>query len=97
MLYADDILLFSLTSVGLQTLINIANRYITNHGLAFNPSKTECMISGGNPFSVQPEWSMEDHSLRMVPSIKYLGTMLSSSNVSDHKNNTVKPFIFACF
>ena len=81
MLYADDILLFSLTSVGLQTLINIANRYITNHGLAFNPSKTECMISGGNPFSVQPEWSMEDHSLRMVPSIKYLGTMLSSSSL----------------
>ena len=85
--YADDILLFSLTSVGLQKLINIANRYITNHGLAFNPSKTECMISGGNPFSVQPEWFMEDHSLRMVPSIKYLGTMLSSSKVSDHKNN----------
>ena len=44
--YADDILLTSLTATGLQTMINVAHKYITDHGLRFNPSKTECTIFG---------------------------------------------------
>ena len=42
--YTDDILLTSLTATGLQTMINVADKYITDHGLRFNPSKTECTI-----------------------------------------------------
>jgi hypothetical protein len=38
--YADDILLCSVTSSGLQRLSNKANEYINNHGLRFNPQKT---------------------------------------------------------
>ena len=44
--YADDILICSLSASGLQTLINEANRYICDHGLLFNPNKTECIIFG---------------------------------------------------
>jgi len=40
--YADDLMLTSLTLSGLQHLIEVADKYITNHGLRFNPLKTEC-------------------------------------------------------
>ena len=74
--YADDIMLCSLTSSGLQDLIEKANSYIKGHGLKFNPLKTECMVSGTNPFSVLPSWILENSILQVAPSIKYLGTVL---------------------
>ena len=40
--YADDIMLTSLTPTGLQSLNNAANKYISSHGLEFNPNKTTC-------------------------------------------------------
>ena len=52
--YADDILLLSTTASGLQKLIDIAGEYLVQHGLQFNPSKSHCMISGGNPFISVP-------------------------------------------
>ena len=48
--YADDLLLCSLSVSGLQTLINEANQYITQHGLRFNPSKTKCVTFGRSCF-----------------------------------------------
>ena len=41
--YADDILLASLTVTGSQSMINLADKYISDHGLRFNPLKTECV------------------------------------------------------
>ena len=75
--YADDILLCSLTSSGLQFLIDKADEYIKNHGLNFNPAKTECLLYGSNPFVKQPVWTLDDVSLKIVTSIKYLGTVIS--------------------
>ena len=34
--HADDLLFTSLTETGFQKLINVANEYITSHGLRFN-------------------------------------------------------------
>ena len=68
--YADDIMLCSLTSFGLQDLIEKANSYIKGHGLKFNPLKTECMISGTNPFSVLPSWILENSVLQVAPAEK---------------------------
>ena len=42
--YADDMLLCSLTVTGSQQMINMANEFISSHGLSFNPSKTECIL-----------------------------------------------------
>ena len=53
--YADDILLTSLSATGLQTMINVADKYITDHGLRFNPSKTECTIFGKCHLDPPPE------------------------------------------
>ncbi len=48
--------IISCTTVsGLQTLIKCANHYINEHGLAFNASKTSCVIFGKCYFE-QPKW-----------------------------------------
>ena len=39
--YADDLLVTSATVVGLQEILNYANKYVKSHGLRFNPMKTE--------------------------------------------------------
>ena len=57
--YADDILLCSTTSSGLQCLIDIAAGYVSSYGLSFNPHKTECLIKGVNPFNVTPTWKIK--------------------------------------
>ena len=71
--YADDILIASTTVTGLQNLINVANIYITNHGLRFNPSKTTCIINGKNPFLSKPKWYIGESSLETVQHMEYLG------------------------
>ena len=52
--YADDLMLASLTFSGLQHLIVVANKYITEHGLRFNPSKPECTIFGNYTLDPHP-------------------------------------------
>jgi hypothetical protein len=84
MCYADDILICSVTSHGLQCLINKAEEYIKNNGLRFNPAKTECMLFGKCPFIATPHWTMDNVSLSVVPSMKYLGTMLCYDNGTSH-------------
>ena len=66
-----------MTSSGLQHLIDKADVYIKNHGLNFNPVKTECMIYGVNPFVNGSSWILDNVSLKVVTSIKYLATTLS--------------------
>jgi hypothetical protein len=39
--YADDLMVMSTTVTGLQSLINIAVKHITERGLSFNPGKTD--------------------------------------------------------
>ena len=52
--YADEIMLTSLTSTILQSLINVANEYISLHGLIFNLRKTACTIFGTNHLTPLP-------------------------------------------
>ena len=64
--YADDVLLCSLTVTGLQALIDIANSYVTNHGLSFNPAKSQCVTFGKNMFSTKM-WHLNGVNLRGLP------------------------------
>ena len=78
-------LLCSSSVVGLQKMIDIATKYIINHGLRFNPSKTFCHIMGPNPYtSMQSSFSLllcppegRDYVSRSVPECS-----LGSKNIS---------------
>ena len=69
---------------------NKANRYIKQHGLCFNPSKTSCMLFGNNPFDSLPVWTIDGVNLLIESSITYLGAELSPhcGNKHTHPFNT---------
>ena len=70
--YADDIFLTSLPATGLQTMINVEDKYITDHGLRFNPLKTECTIFGKCHLDPPPEWRLGGTHLVQTNSVNYL-------------------------
>ena len=80
--YADDILVASTTTTGLQTLINVANNYLCRHGLTFNAAKTECITFGKTHFTKSPTWSIDSVILTDATEtgIKYLGAVLSGNS-----------------
>ena len=53
--YADDIILVSLSTVGLQQLINTASSFIKAGGLKFNPTKTVLHHISQAPFDDCPK------------------------------------------
>ena len=89
--YADDILITSTTVTGLQTLIDVANRYIGNHGLSFNPIKTQCIVFGRCMFEQRPIWNLNSCQLQDYSNsgITYLGAFLSK-NTRDHVDTRIK-------
>ena len=78
--YADDLLLCSLTIIGLQLLINEANNYITQHGLRFNPLKTTCVTFG--KCSYTRRWTLDGTTLQEVNEVKHLGVILANNSRS---------------
>ena len=82
--YADDLLLCSTTVTGLQNLINIANEFIVQNGLRFNPNKSTCITFGKIPFIYQPKWFNGDDQLRNEEYLKYLGAIIGNNNSSLH-------------
>ena len=78
--YADDLLLMSTTTVGLQRLINTSDTYIKSHGLNFNPSKTNCITFGKSNLTEMPTFMLGGFVLGEEPHISYLGITLSKSS-----------------
>ena len=74
--YADDLLLYSLSVSGLQTLSDDAHAYITNHGLIFNPSKTKRVTFGPSPYKYR-SWYMEGVRLDEVDQVTHLRVILA--------------------
>ena len=88
--YADDLLLASLTTTGLQDLINIAVSHITDRGLKFNPQKTVCMTYGKSHFTCPPHWEINNVGLAVKHRLDYLGTVLSKDNGKEHASSRIK-------
>ena len=87
--YADDVLLTSTTVTGLQRLIDVADKYISSHGLRFNPIKTHCITFGKTSFVKDPEWSLDGTVLTQSTNITYLGANLSNNNYN-HIESRIK-------
>ena len=92
--YADDLLLMSLTVTGLQKQIDASDKYITKHGLRFNPKKTTCVTFGKS--TVAPRsWSLQQIQLAESKEVKHLGVILSKdcrSHVTDRTQSARRAF-----
>ena len=81
MLYADDICIISLSSAGLQQLLNICSDYSELHDLKFNAKKSMCMYfsSSMNKHCGCPVIYLGNSICEFVKEVKYLGVMIHSS------------------
>ena len=90
--YADYLLLTSLTAPGLQCLVTVANKCITNHGLRLNSDKTEYNIFG--PCQLEIERSLNICYLDLgIAGFRYTSRarsfylhLLNCTNLSSHNN-----------
>ena len=69
--YADDLLLTSATSTGLHTLINSCQKYVEEHGLCFNPTKTSCTVIGKSPFTTEATFYISGVELQNAKTFKH--------------------------
>ena len=61
-----------------------AVKYVTSHGLHFNPMKTSCLIKGGCPSADNPIWYIGGNRLLVEDQIDYLGVAISSKSSNMH-------------
>ncbi|XP_061469509.1 zinc finger protein with KRAB and SCAN domains 7-like [Rhineura floridana] len=71
LLYADDMILLSLTPIGLRRLLTKLDSYCKNEGLQINYRKTKIMVFG-NRYQ-KHKWSIGKHPIEQCRSFKYLG------------------------
>ena len=81
MLYADDICIVSLSSSGLQQLLNICHDYCELHDLTFNAKKSMCMYFSidMNKHCGLPVIYLGNSVCQFLKEVKYLGVMIHSS------------------
>jgi len=90
-IYADDILLASGSTTGLQELICIASASIAKLGLQFNATKSLCSTVGKNVFTTEPEWFMQQKRLPVTDKLKYLGAIISN-DPDNHSSARISDF-----
>jgi len=95
-MYADDLILLSITVHDLQSLVDISADEITSIGLNVNCSKTFC-IRIGSRHTVQPKCILiHSRSIAWVSELRYLGvSIVSSKNFKVNMQNRKQKFFRA--
>jgi hypothetical protein len=79
LLYADDLVLFSLSPVGLQNSINGLNKFCSTWNLEVNIKKTKILKFSGNGHKCSEKFNLNNYLLENVQKYKYLGIEFSAS------------------
>lgn len=86
--YADDISLFSLTSTGLQDMIDCCVEYAEKWRISFGVKKSKCMIVGKPVLKNEPDFYLGQHQLSNENSLDILGvTFDRCGSAESHINN----------
>ncbi|XP_063894713.1 uncharacterized protein LOC135117964 [Helicoverpa armigera] len=77
--YADDMVLLSASAGGLSQLLDICEKYASQHGLQYNAKKSEWMVfqARGSSLSQTPQIKLNGYPLNRVEQFKYLGHILT--------------------
>ena len=79
--YADDLRLISLSSSGMQHLLNMCNEYATTHTILYNGSKSFSVCFKKNTLKVStPSFYLEQMKIPTVKQCRYLGITISTQN-----------------
>jgi len=79
--YADDLCLISISSAGMQTLLNICEEYGSKHDIMYNNKKSMSMCFRTNLKMKDPLFTLHNSKLLYVVEAKYLGVVI-------HKDGT---------
>ena len=87
LMHADDIVIFSPSVSGLQKLLATCETFSKKHDMIFNSKKSACMffLSKNLTKSNLPELYLNNESLKMCSSFKYLGHIICH-DLSDNKD-----------
>ena len=79
--YADDLCLISLSSSGMQHLLNICNEYAATQKLLYNGSKSFSLCFKKNTLKVSaPSFYLDQMKIPTVKQCRYLGITISTQN-----------------
>ena len=79
--YAEDLYLISLSSSGMQHLLNICNEYATTQKLLYNGSKSFSLCFKKNTLKVSaPSFYLDQMKIPTVKQCRYLGITISTQN-----------------
>ena len=91
--YADDMCLISLSSAGMQRLLNICNDYADQHSLLYNGNKSfsMCFKSKAIKFKI-PVLLLGELEIPLVSQCRYLGNTISEINCDHDINRQIRKF-----
>lgn len=80
LLFADDLVIFSQTPIGLQRCLNALEKYCTKFHLNINLTKTCILVfrRGGKPAKSE-KWFIKNNPISVVSEFKYLGIIFTPS------------------
>ena len=84
-MYADDLVIFSPSSVGLRALISVCEKYGISHDIRFNYKKSTIMICRGKYMKnvYPPLCTLNGEVIKDVDSVRYLGHIISNDGKDD--------------
>ena len=93
--YADDMVVLAPSAKALQTLLNVCSDFATLNDIAYNPTKTVCMIFRPRSFKdfYTEKFHINGSDLEYTDQVKYLGHQINSSQSDDADiSNQLKKF-----
>ena len=87
LMYAGDLILLSTSPKGLQTKINIVEKYCQDWCLTLNHNKTKVLVFNKAGRHIRLGFSYQGHELECVQQCKYLGVFFSASGTFSFAQN----------
>ena len=89
-MFADDVVIFSDTTEGLQESLNNLKQYCDKWNLSVNIEKTKIMVfRKGGVLSQNETWTFDNNEIEIVNNSNYLGVVLSSGGSYVKATNTL--------
>ena len=97
LIWADDIVLFSLNEEGLNRMLKSIEKYCEDNELVLNKDKTKCLIFNKTGRLIRKYFYFNNTKLETVRSFKYLGFLLTpsgeiKSGLEDLRDRAMKAF-----
>jgi hypothetical protein len=81
--YADDVSIFSLTTNGLQHLIDCCSQYAKEWRLSFGVQKSKCMVVGKPILRSEPKFYLGEHIMKIENTLDILGVTFNSNGSAE--------------